>query len=788
MNGIELKSSETKETTDSSKYTLDNTPTTPPPSTTTPPTTPPSSFNYPKPNGRVLVVDWWKGLSIFLMLVSHYITYGIDQMGDTIGGGPWIFIGLLQLSNGLFFFLSAFGNYISIKKLLDRKVPLKQVAGIVLLRGVILIALSLLAGAVFRKWLSKTLYPWIEMDHVLKPTEMKDTSKNNFGTHLISNLFDPVVVPYIGFNTAMSSILLLLMTHKARQDHQVSNTKRWTLTDKLKTIGKIAVFVLFLNIPLRIVLDRTTHPVGWNCQTMYNKTQVAAAPSRFPSKCYVTHSKNLDFSDNTEWQPCFNITDFNNNPNNVSWPVLNGFNTKDSMTGQNVWNSQKRCQLFMKHFKKTLPNFALAHLSDTQRGYRWCPTNVQRDAILPTQEDFKNPKLELCVLTPWWGPPIGTGSMLTMITWDRLTTSQRIYNLFTWPWLGRYGFFAYGANALLGIGVAMYVCDENGGWTPMLFKYLYQISFMMMVIGMGPALSLFIIEADSNETAQMASTWMRLLFGGIELMAFTVFAHVMEARPTNGCLSCCGKNSKCCCNSCKCCVRGSFGAPQFQNHWFYRMCRRYGAISLTIYIIQHFIFDTTSIIINSIGKFIPPFCFDSQFGHLYSMDSQCGIANKNGDATTNYGIVLLYLVINLLVFTMIVWSWSKIHFIGSFEWMIQKILTLARGSKSTSITINVNQNRGGDCTCRGFNSKECCNIYLFCCGACENKRKDEDQNNMTKGDNVDIDIDDEENDEDIQEEKRIINEVDCTGNVGTWGFRAGTLVTVLLLGIMAGAQ
>ena len=54
---------------------------------------------------------------------------------------------------------------------------------------------------------------------------------------------------------------------------------------------------------------------------------------------------------------------------------------------------------------------------------------------------------------------------------------------------------------------------------------------------------------------------------------------------------------------------GCLGASQFANHWFYRMSRRYGAISLTLYIIQDFIFDLTSITMNSIGGYMTPFCF-----------------------------------------------------------------------------------------------------------------------------------------------------------------------------------
>ena len=709
---------------------------------------------YPRPRGRVVVVDWWKGFSIFLMLFAHYLTYGVEVMGGSIGSGPGILVGVVQLCNGLFFFLSAFGNYISIKKMLDCNVPLNRVALVIIVRGSVLIGLSMLTHSFFRRWLSQALYV-----HYSEPT-------NNFGYELLTNLFDPFVVPYIGFNTAVSSLVLVILVAKVRHDEAgaVSSTasgnstnKMWTLTNKLKFIGSIAALVLLANILFRVLLDRVTHPIGLECQTIYNKTQVLSAPSRFPDKCYVTHSASLDFSDNTEWKPCFNVTDVSSNPQNVTtWPLLPGFTSTHH-------GSHERCQDFMKHFKTSLPGVALAHLSDAQRGYRWCPTNVQRDALVPTDEEIANPKLEVCTLTPWWGPAIGVNGMQTMVTWHRLTAAQRAYNFFTWPWLGRYGFFAYGANALLGMAVAMYVCDESGGWTPELFENLYKLAFVMIVTGMGPALALFVLEAGGNETAQMASTWIRLLFGGIELMAFTIFAHVMEGRPTSGCVSCCGKKSTCCCKSCSCCAFGAFGAPQFKDHWFYRMCRRYGAISLTIYIIQHFVFDTTSIVINAMASYVPPFCYKP----MYPKDSACGIARTQGSLTTNYGVIFLYVVLNLLFFSTFIWVWQQIHFVGSFEWMIQKILTIARGSKSTSITLNFNnKNRGGDCTCRGVGSQECCNLSLFCCGACNRRRKDM------------------ENSSDFEE----IVEVSCTEGVAKWGCRAGTLMTIILIGIIIGAQ
>ena len=85
--------------------------------------------SYPRPTGRVVVVDWWKGFSIILMLVAHYFGIGVESIGGSIGGGLLIPVGIINLCNGLFFFLSSFGNYVSVRKLLSRGMSIKIVAG-----------------------------------------------------------------------------------------------------------------------------------------------------------------------------------------------------------------------------------------------------------------------------------------------------------------------------------------------------------------------------------------------------------------------------------------------------------------------------------------------------------------------------------------------------------------------------------------------------------------------------------------------------------------------------------
>ena len=226
------------------------------------------------------------------------------------------------------------------------------------------------------------------------------------------------------------------------------------------------------------------------------------------------------------------------------------------------------------------------------------------------------------------------------------------------------------------------------------------------------------------------------------------------------------------------------------------MSRRFGAVSLTIYIIQNFIFHLTSLVLNAMAGYIPPFCF----GPMYTKESACGIARSAGSATLNVGVVILYIGVNLIFFSMFVWVWQKYHFIGSFEWFIQKVLTVARGTPSTTITLHMQHYRGGDCACRGIYSKDCCHLYRFCCGACENRsgssqssgksseKSGSEGSGSGSGDQASggnagaggpggIDVCEEE-----------VDEVECTGSVGTWGCRAGVLTSLIILGIMGGAQ
>ena len=106
--------------------------------------------------------------------------------------------------------------------------------------------------------------------------------------------------------------------------------------------------------------------------------------------------------------------------------------------------------------------------------------------------------------------------------------------------------------------------------------------------------------------------------------------------------------------------------------------------------------------------------------------------------------------------------------------MIQKILTCARGSKSSALTIKMaKDDRSGDCVCRGLYSEHC-GITSFCCGACRNSRYGGRAAGASRHDPKDV------------EAQMSMNS--CTGAVGKWGAAAGTICGVTVLAIVVGAQ
>ena len=372
----------------------------------------------------------------------------------------------------------------------------------------------------------------------------------------------------------------------------------------------------------------------------------------------------------------------------------------------------------------------------------------------------------------------------------RLSAGQRFFDFLLWPWLGRYGWFAYGAASLAGAGVAVYVFDPEGGWTPTLFTWLYRIGFSGFLLGAGPVFALFILDASSIESAQMASTWVRLFIGSLEIIVFTLITQVIEGRPEAGCRALCGPRT------CRCCIMGFWGSDQFKKHWFRRLCMRFSSVSLTVYIVQEFHFNLTSAILNALGGFAPPFCNQG----IYPDYSACHVAAHTGDKITmNVGTaIILYPVCNLLFWFALLYGWERVNYVGSFEWMIGKLITLAKGGggggggrrnknpKNTDETGNNDSESGGGggghglkvaassrgrvgcrAACSGGRRPCCCVLppSQWCCGECHRE--------PAAGD--------------ISPVVMSINDW-STGPLRRWAIAATTIMAVMIGGLIIGAN
>ena len=137
---------------------------------------------------------------------------------------------------------------------------------------------------------------------------------------------------------------------------------------------------------------------------------------------------------------------------------------------------------------------------------------------------------------------------------------------------------------------------------------------------------------------------------------------------------------------------------------------------------------------------------------------------------------------------MLVKGWQNVNFVGSLEWMIQKIMTMARGTKSSSLVMEIEKNRGGDCTCRGLGSLDCCHFQRFCCGACVRKECLDDSSSSSSSGSGGVGGVGGVGGGGGEKENNGVRDVDCTGDIAYWGARAGVILSVILLGIMLGAQ
>ena len=99
-----------------------------------------------------------------------------------------------------------------------------------------------------------------------------------------------------------SLIFLMIKSTEARsendRDESTVPTKVIISRTFYRKIGIVGVVILSLNVLLRVLLDRVTYTIGYDCRILYNQSQVESAPSNFPDACYVTHNKKINFLDN----------------------------------------------------------------------------------------------------------------------------------------------------------------------------------------------------------------------------------------------------------------------------------------------------------------------------------------------------------------------------------------------------------------------------------------------------------------------------------------------------------
>lgn len=155
----------------------------------------------------------------------------------------------------------------------------------------------------------------------------------------------------------------------------------------------------------------------------------------------------------------------------------------------------------LRGYPKSVSDTSFAHLTDLDRGYQCCSTANREDASIPTSEELHNPRMECCQLTPAYAPPHGSGGAMGAGLWQRTTFLQKVGQLLTWPLVGTYGFFCYGAESIAGYLIAMHV--RRDGWTKELFQAIFTAFFVSQVIAGFADWWLFF--QDGNESIQQAS-------------------------------------------------------------------------------------------------------------------------------------------------------------------------------------------------------------------------------------------------------------------------------------------
>jgi len=200
--------------------------------------------------------------------------------------------GFLQLHNGAFFMLSAFGNWFSIRRGMDRaeaKNPgnpdYKPVVRTILIRGALIMSLGMFASFFLQSDLFGTFIGVGNGGRGSFDGHWADTMASRFESGWKGGLLSPAVTPYIGFTG------IIAFNVEKRCGPETSDRKTKTMA-----VAFVSVFVV--GFVFRRSLDLLTTPgVGGQKCHSWNITELQYADIHMPGQCVTTHAPKLDFSD-----------------------------------------------------------------------------------------------------------------------------------------------------------------------------------------------------------------------------------------------------------------------------------------------------------------------------------------------------------------------------------------------------------------------------------------------------------------------------------------------------------
>ena len=382
------------------------------------------------PPGRVTAVDWFKGFAIASMCMLHYATQVLGAFNADIHSRDISVIpmldGFLQLHNGAFFLLSAFGNWFSIRRGMDRaeaKSPgspdYGPVVKTILVRGALIMGLGMFATFALDHDLFDNLIRVGGGGRGIEPGQWGQAIKDSFFGSARNGLLSPAVTPYIGFTVMVGG----LIAFKVEKHHGPAASRQ-----KTKTMAQAWISIFIVGFFFRKLMDHATcndwSPcVGGNSCVSWNQTELDAAHIKMPidadgnHMCFTTHAPNLDFSDVPDWAGPNPV-----GPNNISCPhsvstddlvcphggIIDGEWVDEGPAQSFVRGVQARC---LRGYPHSVSDVSFAHMTDLDRGWQCCSTAaLQRGST--TAEELSNPRLECCQMTPWYGPPHGSGGSM----------------------------------------------------------------------------------------------------------------------------------------------------------------------------------------------------------------------------------------------------------------------------------------------------------------------------------------------------------------------------------------